>query len=115
VVIRDSDSDVLASLPLNMRGTMEVRVAERFGVKWAITGTKEMGFHGGIFDTDKHRSCSSFQQNERALTYLQRVIQDAQMASRGLKYFSSNHVKRSADRLVHNLAKAALCIDGLGA
>ncbi|KAL0004830.1 hypothetical protein SO802_012391 [Lithocarpus litseifolius] len=110
VVIRDHRGWVIASCSKLIHQQLDCSEIEAFAAGWALSFALDVGVNRAVLEGDSWSVIKGLMEEERLLTPLGLLIEDAKKLSHCFVELCYSHAKRECNRLAHNLARYAVCI-----
>ncbi|KAL2931091.1 hypothetical protein RDABS01_036501 [Bienertia sinuspersici] len=106
-VVRDHVGDVMAATCWYGEGSKEVEVAETLAARHGLSIAIEAGLTSIILETDCIKLYQHLKKGKREASYFGKIVQDILLLAKRCKGISYAHIKRSGNRVAHELAKVS--------
>ncbi|KAL2895368.1 hypothetical protein RDABS01_011277 [Bienertia sinuspersici] len=106
-VVRGHVGDVMAATCWYGEGSKEVEVAEALAARHGLGITIEVGLTSIILETDCIKLYQHLKKGKREASYFGKIVQDILHLAKRCNCISYAHIKRSGNRVAHELAKVS--------
>ncbi|XP_019198078.1 PREDICTED: uncharacterized protein LOC109191859 [Ipomoea nil] len=113
-VIRDHEGHFVAAMSGRLMGEGDPFMAEVLGAKEALTWLKSQSQNNFILESDCLNFCNAFNSCLSDFSYVGLVVKQCQSIARDIGNVTVSHVKRSANRVAHELARATVSMSVSG-
>ncbi|XP_021748542.1 uncharacterized protein LOC110714345 [Chenopodium quinoa] len=112
-IMRDALGEVVAAMCLRVDGQFGADIAEALAMRHALCIAIESGFRRVCVETDCLKLHSYVSKGNAPPTEFGSIVHDILHIAKGCQSCSFTFVKRSGNRVAHELAKLALSFDSL--
>ncbi|XP_019186587.1 PREDICTED: uncharacterized protein LOC109181291 [Ipomoea nil] len=113
-VVRDHAGDFVAAKSGRIEGVIDPYMAEAIGVKETLTWLKEQHHRSIIIESNCLSFCNAFNSSTFDLSYVGLIVKQCLSIARDIGNVRVTHVKRSANCVAHELARATGSTAALG-
>ncbi|XP_019155730.1 PREDICTED: uncharacterized protein LOC109152486 [Ipomoea nil] len=111
-VVRDHEGRFVAAKNGRLGSERDPFVAEALAVMAALTWLKEQSLNNIFLESDCLNLCTAFNSVTVDFSYVGLIVKQCQSIAKDIGTVNVSHVKRSANRVAHELARAAGSISG---
>ncbi|XP_019178318.1 PREDICTED: uncharacterized protein LOC109173534 [Ipomoea nil] len=105
-VVRDHAGDFVAAKSGRIEGIVDPYMAEAIGVREMLSWLKEQHHRSIIIESDCLSFCNAFNSRSFDLSYVGLIVKQCVLIARDIGDVSITHVRRSANCVAHELARA---------
>ena len=110
MAIRDNNGAVLASCSEKIHQGYKADKVEALAALKAVTFARELGFQRATLEGDSLAQIKALKSTECSLSPIGLLVDDVKRVANSFERLLYSHVKRNDNRVIHSLAKNALCI-----
>ncbi|XP_019199513.1 PREDICTED: uncharacterized protein LOC109193110 [Ipomoea nil] len=111
-VIRDHNGSFVAAKKGRLGSERDPYVAEALAVSATLTWLKEQNFNNILLESDCLNLCNAFISGSVDFSYVGLIVKQCQSIAKDIESISVSHVKRSANCVAHELARATGSMSG---